>query len=122
QQSPINQTLQQHVLVLETLHVIERHYRQALETKEQVVFRDFYLFSNTPTTSETTVIPFGNGEAILAITKEVDILKTIEEENHFLRTLFQEQMNPILVLLKQISVFMKHLVSNPIFLVETFLI
>lgn len=98
QQSPINQTLQQHVLVLETLHVIERHYRQALETKEQVVFRDFYLFSNTPTTSETTVIPFGNGEAVLAITKEVDILKTIEEENHFLRTLFQEQMNPILVL------------------------
>lgn len=98
QQSPIGQTLQQYVTSEETLRLIEVNYHKALEKKQQVIFRDYYLFSNHATTSETTVIPFGDGSAILAITKEMGILKSLEEENYFLKTLFQEQMNPILVL------------------------
>lgn len=97
EETPIGKGLHE-VIKKKSFELINTNYNQAYEEKKQVVYRDFYMFDNTPTTTETTVIPMLQGNGILAITKQMSTLKVLEEENHFLSDLFAKQKNSLLIL------------------------
>lgn len=94
-ESPIGEALHEKV---KGHTLISTNYDLALESGKQISYRDFYLFDNTPTTTETTIVPTPNENCVLAITKQMSTLKVLEEENHFLSDLFDEQANSILIL------------------------
>lgn len=95
---PIGKTLAETITDVKAYDLIQRHYDEALLERKQVVYRDFNLFSTSGRTSETTVLPLPESNSILAITKEIGILKDLEEENHFLSELFEKQTSSILIL------------------------
>lgn len=114
--NPLNKSIHDAVKSEETIELIMGNYDKVLHTQKQTTFRDFYLFSNTTRTNETTVIPTNEGRGVLAITREVPKTKILEEENHYLTALFQEQLNAILVLDKSLNIIKTNEVFHEIFL------
>lgn len=98
EESPIGKTLSVMLNDSPQSKLIHRKYDQALVKNKQVIYRDFSLFSATPTTFETTIVPMSNPNSVLAITREVSTLKVLEEENYFLSELFEKQSDSIIIL------------------------
>lgn len=98
EETPIGKALHEVMKKKSSFELIHANYDQAYHGKKQIVYRDFYMFDKTPTTTETTVIPMPGAKGILAITKQMSTLKVLEEENHFLSDLFAKQKNSLLIL------------------------
>ncbi|MGG0657682.1 PAS domain S-box protein [Rummeliibacillus pycnus] len=101
------------VIHLDLRNIIEENYRKAINTKQQVTYRDFYLFSENGYTNETICTPIFQGERtyLLAITNNISDQKTLEEKYVFLQSLFEDKIDPTVILLKDFTIFE----VNPIF-------
>ena len=71
--------------------LINENYMNAISTKQQITYRDFYLFQEDGYTNETICTPifYGNHTYILAITNNISDQKIVEEKNVFLQSLFR---------------------------------
>ena len=94
-------------------NIIEENYRKAINTKQQVAYRDFYLFSENGYTNETICTPIFQGERtyLLAVTNNISDQKTLEEKYVFLQSLFEDKIDPTVILLKDFTIFE----VNPVF-------
>lgn len=94
-------------LETESVEMIVNYYNESIENQEILQYRDFYLFSDTKRTNETTVTPisYGGKQYILAITKEISQQKVMEEKNLFLQSLFDMKMDPTIVLANDLTFF-----------------
>ncbi|MGE7623802.1 sensor domain-containing diguanylate cyclase [Viridibacillus sp. NPDC096237] len=94
-------------LETEIVEIIVKYYNESIEKQEILHYRDFYLFSDTERTNETTVTPISYDEKqyILAITKEISQQKVMEEKNLFLQSLFDMKMDPTIVLANDLTFF-----------------
>lgn len=101
--------------------VIVEHYEQAIKENRQIIYRDFYLFADTKHTNETTVWPvfIEQEQYLLAVSKEMASHKVLEEEQHFLSTLFLKQHNPMLVISSTGQVLKVNRVFSEVFSVPT---
>ncbi|GEK34867.1 diguanylate cyclase domain-containing protein [Kurthia sibirica] len=113
--NPINQPLEKMIQSVELIELLMENYDKVILTQQQTTFRDFFLFSNTTRTNETTVIPTNNGQGILAITREIPQLKVLEEENHYLTSLFQNQLNAVLVMDEKLNIIKTNEVFHELF-------
>ena len=98
-QSPIGCELGMSGLNHSKSDVIVENYEKAIKENRQIIYRDFYLFADTKHTNETTVWPvfIEQEQYVLAVSKEISSHKVLEEEQHFLSTLFLKQHNPMIV-------------------------
>lgn len=99
-ETPVGKTLQEVHLSEDTVATVVNYYEQSIAENRQVTYRDFYLFADAKYTNETTVWPVNMLDAtyLLAISKEMSTHKVLEEEQHFLSTLFLKQHNPMVVI------------------------
>lgn len=95
------------VLHSDVLNTIQENYHKAITSNQQIVYRDFYLFSENGYTNETVCTPIFQEERkyILAITKNISDQKTLEEKYVFLQSLFEDKIDPIVILLKDLTVY-----------------
>ncbi|WP_102692339.1 PAS domain S-box protein [Rummeliibacillus pycnus] len=98
-------------------NTIEENYRKAIHTKQQVTYRDFYLFSENGYTNETVCTPIFYGERtyLLAITNDISEQKTLEEKSVFLQSLFEDKIDPIVILLKDFTIYEVNPIFNKLF-------
>lgn len=121
EQSPIGCELGTPGLKHNESDVIVEHYEQAIKENRQIIYRDFYLFADTKHTNETTVWPvfIEQEQYILAVSKEMSSHKVLEEEQHFLSSLFLKQHNPMLVTSKTGQILKVNRVFSEVFAVPT---
>lgn len=105
-ESPIGKSLSA-CLETEIVEMIVKYYNESIEKQQLLQYRDFYLFSDTERTNETTVTPifYGGKQYILAVTKEISQQKVMEEKNLFLQSLFDMKMDPTIVLANDLTFF-----------------
>ncbi len=97
--------------------LIIENYMKAISTKQQITYRDFYLFQDNGFTNETICTPifYGDHTYILAITKNISDQKIIEEKNVFLQSLFQDRINPTVIILEDLSIYEVNRIFNHVF-------
>lgn len=95
------------VLHSDVLNKIQENYYKAITSNQQITYRDFYLFSENGYTNETECTPIFQEERryILAITKNISNQKTLEEKYVFLQSLFEDKIDPTVILLKDFTVY-----------------
>ncbi|WP_397537928.1 PAS domain S-box protein [Rummeliibacillus pycnus] len=105
------------VIHSEVRNTIEENYRKAIITKQQITYRDFYLFSETGYTNETVCTPIFQGERtyLLAITNNISDQKTLEEKYVFLQSLFEDKIDPTVILLKDFTIYEVNPIFNNVF-------
>ncbi|HWI47321.1 MAG TPA: PAS domain S-box protein [Rummeliibacillus sp.] len=105
------------VIHLDVRNTIEEHYRKAIITKQQVTYRDFYLFSENGYTNETVCTPIFQGERtyLLAVTNNISDQKTLEEKYVFLQSLFEDKIDPTVILLKDFTIYEVNPIFNNVF-------
>lgn len=86
---------------------IKEHYRIALETEAQHVYRDYNLFSKDNETNETVLTPiWSEGEIfMLAVSKNVAAQKKVEEEYLFYQSLVENSADPMLMITSDLMIF-----------------
>lgn len=119
-ETPIGKTLQEVHLSEDTVATVVNYYEQSITENRQVTYRDFYLFADAKYTNETTVWPVNMFDAtyLLAISKEMSTHKVIEEEQHFLSTLFLNQHNPMVVITPDGIVLKANKIFSKVFHIE----
>ncbi|HWK23483.1 MAG TPA: diguanylate cyclase [Ureibacillus sp.] len=85
----IGQTIRHSLEPRDSQRILE-NYRRAVETKEQVCYRDYIYFRAEVKKYETTVIPIFDEERtfVLAITKEIAFDRDLEDKYLFMRSIF----------------------------------
>ena len=121
EQSPIGKCVEESSLSKDAVATIVEYYGQAIKENRQIVYRDFYLYADTKHTNETTVWPvfIENEIYLLAISKEMSSHKILEEEQHFLSTLFLKQHNPMLVATSTGQILKVNRVFSEVFAIST---
>lgn len=96
---------------------IKDYYLKAISTKHSTIFRDFYLFSDNGYTNETLCTPIFQGEHtyILAVTRNISEQKELEEKYLFLQSLFEDKIDPTVILLRDLTVFDMNLACENLF-------
>lgn len=119
-ETPIRKTLQEVHLSEDTVSTVVNYYEQSIAENRQVTYRDFYLFADAKYTNETTVWPVNMLDAtyLLAISKEMSTHKVLEEEQHFLSTLFLKQHNPMVVITPEGIVLKANKIFSKVFHIE----
>lgn len=86
---------------------IKGHYRIALETDVQHIYRDYNLFSIDNETNETVLTPMrSEGEVfMLAVSKNVAAQKKVEEEYLFYQSLVENSVDPMLMITSDLMIF-----------------
>lgn len=86
---------------------IKEHYRIALETDAQHIYRDYNLFSKDNETNETVLTPMrSEGEVfMLAVSKNVAAQKKVEEEYLFYQSLVENSVDPMLMITSDLMIF-----------------
>lgn len=86
---------------------IKEYYEKAISTKQSTIFRDFYLFSDDRRTNETVCTPIFQGvhTYVLAVTRNISEQKKLEEKVVFLQSLFEDKIDPTIILLEDLSIF-----------------
>lgn len=96
---------------------VKEYYLTAIATRQQTTFRDFYLFSEKKSANETVCTPIfqENHIYILAVTSNIHDQKKLEEKYLWLESLFEDKINPTVILLKDFTVFDVNLVYKKVF-------